>query len=62
MRLNEFNFKFLKSTDRVTRDYEVNSVPVFFILDENRIIKKVIRGYSKDETDIEITNAINKLI
>lgn len=60
--INEFNFKFLNSTDRVTRDYEVNSVPVFFILDENRIIKKVIRGYSKDETDIEIKNAINELI
>lgn len=59
---NDFNFKFLKTEESVTKDYEINSVPVFFILDENRVIRKVIFGYSKDVTDTEILNAINKLI
>lgn len=58
---NNFNFKFLKSVESVTRDYEVTSVPVFFILDENRVIRKIINGYSKDTTDKEITAVINDL-
>ncbi len=58
---NNFNFKFLKSVESVTKDYDITSVPVFFILDENRVIRKVIYGYSKDTTDKEITAIINDL-
>jgi hypothetical protein len=35
---------------------------MFFILDENRVIRKVVSGYSKDDTDKEIRDAINALI
>jgi len=59
---NGFNFKFLKSTDEVTKSYGVSSVPVFFVLDENRIIRKVIKGYSKETTDKEIKESINKYL
>jgi peroxiredoxin len=59
---NEFNFKFLKSDEEVTQQYEVYSVPVFFLLDENRIIRKVINGYSKDETDKSICDNIDNLL
>ena len=59
---NNFNYKFLISTDEVTKSYQVRAVPVFFILDENRVIRKVIRGYGKGSTDKKIRDAINELI
>jgi len=37
-------------------------VPAFSILDENRIIRKVILGYGEGTTDKEIRDAINELI
>jgi thiol-disulfide isomerase/thioredoxin len=59
---NECNYKFLMSTKEVTKSYNIQAVPVFFILDENRVIRKVIGGYGKGSTDKEIRDAINKLI
>lgn len=59
---NDINYKFLLSTDKITKEYQVKGVPIFFILDENRIIRKVINGYGKGTTDKEIRNAINELI
>jgi thiol-disulfide isomerase/thioredoxin len=61
-RRNNFNYKFLMSTKEVTRSYHIKSVPVFFILDENRIIKNVFNGYGEGSTDKEIRDAINELI
>jgi len=59
---NEFNFRFLKSTDEVTKSYGVSSVPIFFVIDKNRIIRKVIKGYSKETTDNEIKESIDKYL
>lgn len=59
---NKMNFKFLNADERVKINYDISSVPVFFILDENRIIRKVIYGYSKGATDDAIINAIHELI
>lgn len=59
---NEFHFKFLKSSDEVTKSYGVSSVPVFFVIDKNRIIRKVIKGYSKETTDKEIKENIDKYL
>lgn len=59
---NNFNYPFLMSTKDVTKSYRVQAVPVFYILDENRVIKKVIRGYEKGTTDKKIKEAINELI
>ena len=61
-RRNNFNYKFLMSTKDVTRSYQIKSVPVFFILDENRVIKKVLNGYGEGSSDKEIRDAINELI
>jgi thiol-disulfide isomerase/thioredoxin len=61
-RRNKFNYKFLISTKEVIKSYQVSAVPTFFILDENRIIRKVIRGYGTDITDKEIRDAINELL
>jgi len=61
-RRNNFNYTFLMSTREVTESYQIKSVPVFFILDENRVIIKVIKGYGEGTTDKEIRDAINELI
>ncbi len=59
---NSFNFKFLKAERNMMKEYQVNSVPVFFILDENRVIRKVIHGYLRGTTDKEIKDTIDKLL
>jgi len=59
---NGFDFKFLKSTEDVTNTYGVTSVPTFFLIDENRIVKKVINGYSVKKTDKEILESIDGLL
>lgn len=59
---NELNYKFLLSTEAVTRSYQVNGVPAFYILDQNRVIRKVIVGYNNETTDKEVRDAIEKLL
>jgi peroxiredoxin len=56
---NELPWKFLRSDDEVAKAYEIKSVPAFFILDENKIIRNVINGYDKKITDSEIIQAID---
>ena len=62
MNRNDFEYKFLLSTKEVLKSYSINSFPVFYILDENRIIRNVIYGYGKGSTDNEIKTLINELI
>ncbi len=56
------NYKFLEAPKEISKKYNVSAVPVFFILDENRIIRNIFNGYSKNSTDKKIRDAINKLI
>jgi thiol-disulfide isomerase/thioredoxin len=58
----QLNYITLVSTDEVKKIYNAEAVPVFYILDKERIIKKVIIGYGKETTDKEIIDAINELI
>lgn len=62
MKRNKFDYKFLLSTKDVLKKYSITSFPVFFILDENRVVKKVINGYGKESTDKEIRTLINEMI
>ena len=62
MNRNQFDYKFVLSTKEVLKSYSIGSFPVFFILDENRIIRNVIYGYGKESTDNEIRDAIDKLM
>jgi len=50
------------STKEITKSYQIQSIPVFLILDKDRVIRKIIRGYGLGTTDKEIRDAINKLI
>ena len=59
---NDLNYTFLKASEGLTKKYEVNGVPSFFIIDRNRIIRKVVVGYEKGTTDKELTNAIIELL
>lgn len=59
---NSFEYNFLMSTDKVTQDYKITSVPAFFILDKNHEIKKIINGYGEGTTDKEIRDAIEKML
>lgn len=59
---NKLNYITLVSTDNVKKDYYAEAVPIFYILDKERVIRRVIRGYGKGTTDKEIINAINELI
>ncbi|MEN6355047.1 MAG: redoxin domain-containing protein [Bacteroidales bacterium] len=59
---NEMNYNLLMSTEDVTKSYHVEMVPTFFILDKNRVIKKVIEGYDKEKTEKEIKDDLNELI
>lgn len=59
---NDLNFRFLNADEDVIKSYQVTSAPVFFILDENRVVRKVIMGYGKARTDTEIRDAIDSLL
>lgn len=59
----ELNYLFLGATEEVLKDYQTGrSAPWFFILDENRMVRKIIQGYSLERTGKEISQAIDKLL
>ena len=59
---NNIDYRFLVSTPQVSENYKVESVPIFFLLDKNRVINKVIVGYQKGVTDKTINDAIDRLL
>ncbi|NDW11946.1 TlpA family protein disulfide reductase [Bacteroides sp. 214] len=60
---NNLNYTFLGATDEVIKQYRTGGgAPFFFILDEQRVVRKVVFGYSKERTDKEITDAITALL
>ena len=57
----ELNYTILNATNEVIKQYQTGgAAPYFFIVDQERIIRKVIRGYSNENTDKEIINAIKR--
>ncbi|MBC7124786.1 MAG: TlpA family protein disulfide reductase [Bacteroidales bacterium] len=59
---NELNYRFLVSKKEITDKYKIQGVPTFFILDDKRVIIKVIVGYKKEETDKEIIKIISDIL
>lgn len=64
IKTNTINYKLLEGSEEVIKDYLDGNrgVPYYFILDKDRVIKKVIYGYGKGQTDKEITDAIKELL
>ena len=59
---NGLNFKFLISTEELIKNYQAYAVPIFYVLDENRIIRKIVIGYSQEITNKKIRDLINELL
>lgn len=59
---NGINYPFLVSTEAVIKKYQIELVPMFFLLDSRRIIRTVITGYQKGKTDRQIRDAIKALL
>ena len=62
MKRNDFEYKIVLSTKEVLKDYSIRGFPVFFIMDENQVIRHVLNGYGKGSTDKKIINIINEHI
>lgn len=61
---NGINYTFLEGNEQVIKDYLNGSrgVPLFFILDEQRIIRKIIKGYGGEQTNTEIRDTIKEFL
>jgi peroxiredoxin len=61
---NGLNYPLLSATDEVIEAWQTGgSAPVFFVLDNDRVIRKMIRGYALNgNTDKEITKTIEAWI
>jgi thiol-disulfide isomerase/thioredoxin len=46
MSRNRFDYTFLQADSEVQKSYSIGSYPIFFILDRERIIREIIKGYS----------------
>lgn len=60
--LNNINYKYLICNNDVRLKYGIKSVPKFFILDEKRVVRKIITGFDKENTYVELKEAINQLV
>jgi thiol-disulfide isomerase/thioredoxin len=59
---NNLNYKYLISNAGISKDYQIRGVPAFYILDEKRVIRRIMYGYEKGTTDEEIRDIIAGLI
>lgn len=60
---NQINYRFLCGDEGIVKSYRTyGAAPFFFILDQDRVIRKVIQGYGMEKTDKEITDAIKALL
>ncbi len=61
---NKINYKFVEGNDTIIEQYLNGNrgVPVFFILDEKRIIKKVVNGYNPETTGKELIEIIKAML
>ena len=58
----ELNYDVLLVDKQIQEAYKLNMLPTFLILDKDKIIKKIIYGFGKGKTDIEIEKAIEELL
>ncbi len=59
---HEIKYEILLADKTTLDSYNLHLTPTFLILDNNKRISKIIYGYKKGETEIEIENAIKTLL
>ena len=59
---NGINYKYLICNNEVRLKYGIQSVPRFYILDEKRVVRKIITGFDKERTYVELQEAIDQLV
>jgi hypothetical protein len=59
---SRITYKYLICNNEVKLKYGIQSVPKFFVLDEKRVIRKIITGFDKEKTFVELKETVNQLI
>lgn len=59
---NRIGWPYLVGDPEVKENYAIRSVPKFFILDEQRVIRKIISGFDSAKTCAEIREKVNKIL
>jgi thiol-disulfide isomerase/thioredoxin len=59
---NNINYKYLICDKDVGLKYGIQSVPKFFVLDKNRVIRKIITGFDEKTTYVELKETIDQLV
>lgn len=59
---NSINYKYLICNSEVKLKYGIQSVPRFYILDGKRVVRKIITGFDKERTYIELQEAIAQIL
>jgi len=59
---NSINYKYLICSSEVKLKYGIQSVPRFYILDEKRVVRKIISGFDKERTFVELQEAIDQIL
>lgn len=56
------NYTYLKSDNDTKSTYDISGLPVFFLINQDKLIEKVYVGYNSGVTDKEIVNQIEKML
>lgn len=59
---NDIRYTWLQSNEKVLTDYGIFGYPIFFVLDENHVVKKIINGYNQKTFGKEIRETIHGLL
>ncbi len=59
---SSINYMYLICNSEVKLKYGVQSVPRFYILDGKRVVRKIITGFDKERTYIELQEAITQIL
>jgi|GEM_PF-1605752 len=59
--MNQINYPFLIADSETIKSLKILAIPVFLFINKSGVIEKVIVGYQKDITDIEISDYLKKM-
>jgi len=59
---NHIDYLLVIGNQEVTQRYANRSVPQFFVMDERRVIRRIIDGFDKGKTCAELSEIVNQLV